>query len=65
MATVTGYTKAQADTLLAGAKNALGSPSNPVTDATAPRPSGFTVVYWLCATQPTNWATNDVWTDNS
>lgn len=45
--------------------NVLGTPSNPVTSASAARPGGLAVVYWLCATQPTNWLPNDVWINNS
>lgn len=39
----------------------LGSANNPVTTATAARPQGLSVVYWYCATQPTNWVAGDVW----
>lgn len=42
-----------------------GTPSNPVTSASATRPTGLPVVYWMCATQPTNWLPNDVWINNS
>jgi len=41
--------------------NASGLASNPVTSAAAARPTGLTVVYWRCATQPTNWQPNDIW----
>ena len=39
----------------------LGSANNPVTSAGATRPTGMPVVYWRCASQPTNWAPNDIW----
>jgi hypothetical protein len=45
--------------------NALGTANNPVTSASAARPSGLTRVYWVCPTQPTNWLANDEWVDNS
>lgn len=38
-----------------------GTANNPVTNAAATRPSGLTVVYWMCATQPTNLAAGDIW----
>lgn len=41
--------------------NMLGMASNPVTNALAVRPTGLNVVYWRCATQPTNWQPNDIW----
>ena len=41
--------------------NMLGAANNPVTDASVARPTGLTVVYWRCATQPTNWLPNDIW----
>jgi hypothetical protein len=37
-----------------------GSSDNPVTSASATRPS-LTVVYWQCSTQPTNLAAGDIW----
>lgn len=45
--------------------NTLGTPNNPVTDASAARPTGLTRVYWLCATQPTNWQNGDEWINNA
>jgi hypothetical protein len=45
--------------------NALGAANNPVTSASAVRPTGLTRVYWVCPTQPTNWLSNDEWVDNS
>lgn len=45
--------------------NILGTPSNPVSSASAARPTGLTVVYWQCPTQPTNWVSGDIWMDNS
>jgi hypothetical protein len=42
-----------------------GSPSNPITTSTAARPTGLTVVYWYCATQPINWVSGDVWDDTT
>ena len=44
-----------------GTSNALGTASNPVTNAAATRPTGVTSVWWLTSTQPTNWAAGDVW----
>lgn len=41
--------------------NVLGTASNPVTNASATRPTGLTRVYWYTATQPTNWINGDVW----
>jgi hypothetical protein len=41
--------------------NVLGTGNNPVTSASAARPTGLTRVFWMCATQPTNWVTNDEW----
>jgi len=38
-----------------------GTPSNPVTSASATRPTNLPVVYWACATQPTNMAIGDYW----
>lgn len=46
---------------LYGSQNPLGTASNPVTSATAARPSGITSVWWLTPTQPTNWSAGDVW----
>jgi hypothetical protein len=43
----------------------LGSPNNPVTNAAATRPTGLSVVYWTCSTQPTNWVSGDLWINNS
>lgn len=45
--------------------NQLGSASNPVTSATAVRPTGLTKVFWQCPTQPTNWVAGDEWVNNS
>jgi hypothetical protein len=39
----------------------LGTPNYPVTNATAARPAGLTVVYWQSTAQPTNLAAGDVW----
>jgi len=41
--------------------NQLGTPSNPVTDPNATRPTGLTRVYWDCATAPVNGAVGDKW----
>jgi hypothetical protein len=41
--------------------NQAGTPMNPVTSASATRPTGLTVVYWQTATQPTNLAAGDIW----
>ena len=41
--------------------NASGMANNPVTNASAARPTGMSVVYWRCATQPVNWQSNDIW----
>lgn len=43
---------------------ALGSASNPVTSASATRPT-LPVVWWVCTTQPTNWVSGDMWINNS
>lgn len=45
--------------------NTLGTANNPVTSASAARPTGLQVVYWMCTTQPTNWIPGDVWINNS
>lgn len=43
----------------------LGSADNPVTSAAAARPSR-TIVYWLTATQPTNYvAATDIWMETA
>lgn len=42
----------------------LGSPTNPVTDASAARPS-LPVVYWKTATKPANISAADVWIDTA
>lgn len=67
VAAANAYTDAQLTSRLGNYAplNQLGSSSNPVTSASAARPTGLTVVYWLCSTQPTNLAAGDVWTDNS
>lgn len=39
----------------------LGQASHPMTDPAAVRPSGITSVWWLTATQPTNWVAGDIW----
>jgi hypothetical protein len=39
----------------------VGTPMNPVTSSSALRPTGLTVVYWYCASEPTNWIAGDVW----
>lgn len=51
--------------LAAVASNATGTANNPVTSASAARPSNLTKVFWQCATQPTNWVTGDEWINNS
>lgn len=45
--------------------NTLGTANNPVTDASAARPTGLTKVFWQCPTQPTNWVAGDEWINNS
>jgi hypothetical protein len=45
--------------------NVLGTASNPVTNASAARPTGLTKVFWQCPTQPTNWIAGDEWINNS
>lgn len=40
--------------------NTLGTPTNPVTDPAAARPTGLTIVYWRTTTDPTNWAVGDI-----
>lgn len=47
----------------ASALNTSGTASNPVTIYSAARPTGLTVVWWACATQPTNLALGDIWLD--
>jgi hypothetical protein len=39
----------------------LGSSSNPMTSASASRPAGLSIVWWLTSIQPTNWLPNDIW----
>lgn len=41
--------------------NILGTAENPVTNASAARPTGLTSVWWLTATKPVNSASGDIW----
>ncbi len=43
----------------------LGTASNPVTNASAARPTGIPKVFWQCSTQPTNWVAGDEWINNA
>jgi len=61
-------TQTALDTKLTGSTSSLdarylgiGSANNPVTNASAVRPTGYVVVYWQCAMQPVNWLPGDIW----
>lgn len=62
---VTGAQIAADPALRAASVNVSGSANNPVTSATAARPTGLTKVFWQTPTQPTNWITGDEWINNS
>ncbi len=39
----------------------LGTANNPITNASAVRPTELPVVYWQCSTQPLHWLSGDIW----
>ena len=63
--TTDAATMGYVDSTAAGAAITLGTPNNPVTNASATQPSGLTHVYWMGVTQPTNWITGGEWINNS